>query len=249
MNRTAKIVATFGLALGFGLSAAGCVVTARGHLSGSSVVAYEEPPPPRPEPVEVRAGFVWVKGKHEWRDGRWVWVSGHWERARAGYVWQDGRWEHRGGSWHWIDGQWIVSSEVVITNDAPRDRVRDHRDPVPPPEPPRERVRDHRDGNPPMTASSNNPDGSGVNVVVGGGHVAVQVAGPRQPPPPQRMESPGTRRGFVWVSGHYEWRNNAYAWIDGHWARARAKQVWIDGRWELQGDVYVWTAGHWGTAR
>ncbi len=239
MNRTTKILATFGLALGISISAGGCMVSAQGRMRGGAVVAYEEPPPPQQETVEYRSGFVWVKGRHEWQNGRWVWASGRWERERSGYAWQDGRWEQRNGSWHWIDGQWIVGGSATVHGGGHHD----HGD--------RGRVRDHRgdggyQGGAPLGSTATNPDGSGVGVVVGGGQVNVNVHGPSQAPPPMRVESPGaSRRGFVWVNGYYEWRGNAYTWIPGHWEREKANQVWFDGRWEQQGTVYVWFPGEW----
>jgi hypothetical protein len=172
-------------------------------------------------------------------------MPGHWERARGGYAWQDGRWEHRGGSWHWIDGHWTGGGAATVVRngyDNNRARVRDHRDGDN-----HGGAHDHG-GDGRLDSHTRNPDGSGVDVVVGGGHVNVQVIGPHVAPPPRRAESHGRpKRGFVWINGNYEWRGNAYVWVDGHWERAKANQVWIDGRWEQQGNVYVWSPGHWGS--
>lgn len=232
MKRSARIISALGLALALGATSA-CVVRAHGRVRTGAVVVYEEPPPPQEEPVEARAGFVWVRGRYDWQNGRWMWVPGHWERERAGYGWQDGRWERRDGSWHWVEGQWIVAGSATV--DTGRPQVVDHRNPPPPPP-----------GH--VGAHSQNPDGSGVGVVVGNGQVVVNVHGPTQPPPPIRVESPGAaRRGFIWVNGHYEWRNaqEGYIWVPGHWERQKANMVWFDGRWELQGNVYVWIEGGW----
>jgi hypothetical protein len=247
MNRTAKILATFGLLFGLGVGSGGCLVTAQGHMRGGAVVAYEAPPPDQQENVEVRAGFVWVRGHQEWRNGQWMWTPGHWERERSGYAWQDGRWEQRNGSWHWIEGQWVVGGTATVTGggDYDRDRVRDHRG---------------DNGYPPgggyqggggydnrtVGSTATNPDGSGVGVVVGNGQVTVAVHGPTQAPPPMRVESPGaSRRGFAWINGYYEWRGDEYVWVPGHWERERTGQVWFDGRWDLEGNVYVWHPGEW----
>ncbi len=233
MKRSARILSVLGLALLMGASSA-CVVTARGRVSGGAVVVYEEPPPPRAE-VEVqqsRSGYVWVRGRHDWRNGQWVWVPGHWERARAGYHWNDGRWERRDGSWHWVAGTWVVHS----SGGGDRPQVVDHRG----------HGGGHHPTPPPVVGHAGNPDGSGVTVVSGGGHVSVNVHGPTQAPPPARVENPGPARGgYIWVRGHYEWRNGAYEWIPGHWERTKASMVWVDGRWELQGNVYVWIPGEW----
>lgn len=69
--------------------------------------------------------------------------------------------------------------------------------------------------------------------------------GPTTAPPPPRPESVAPRAGFIWVRGHYEWRNRAYEWIPGHWERQRAKARWVDARWELQGRVWVFVPGGW----
>ena len=61
----------------------------------------------------------------------------------------------------------------------------------------------------------------------------------------KKNENPGTKGGFIWIRGHYEWRGNQYEWVAGHWERERARQRWNDGRWELRGGVYIWVPGGW----
>ena len=64
--------------------------------------------------------------------------------------------------------------------------------------------------------------------------VLVQVA-----PPPLRHEvTPPPRRGYVWVGGHWEWRNGRHQWVRGSWLRERHgyrynQPAWVerDGRW------------------
>jgi hypothetical protein len=68
---------------------------------------------------------------------------------------------------------------------------------------------------------------------------------PHMAPPPPREEHWNQRPGFVWVAGHYEWRNNAYAWIPGHEERVRANQHWNPGHWDNQNGAWVWTEGSW----
>jgi len=240
MKRSARIISALGLVLALGMSSA-CVVAAHGRVRTGAVVVYEEPPAPREE-VEYsqgRAGHVWVRGRYDWQGGQWVWMPGHWERERAGYGWQDGRWERREGSWHWVDGQGTVDGRATGGNDPGRPQVIDHRNNggYPPP----------HNGN--VGATATNPDGSGVGVVVGNGQVVVTNYGPSSPPPPIRVENPGApNRGYMWVRGNYEWRNNQYEWIPGHWEREKAGMQWFDGRWELQGNVYVWFPGEWRAA-
>ncbi len=245
MKRSARILSALGLVVALGASSA-CVVRAQGRVRTGAVVVYEEPPPPQAEVeyTQGRAGYVWVRGRYDWQGGRWVWMPGHWERERSGYQWSDGRWERRDNSWHWVEGTWVVhGSGTVGGGGYDRPQVQDHRTGgghVHQPPPP-------HGGGGPVTGHAQNPDGSGVGVVVGGGHVSVNVHGPRNAPPPIRVENPGNAaRGYIWIRGHYEWRNNNYEWIPGHWEREKAGQVWYDGTWVLQGGVYVWQPGYWG---
>ncbi|HUJ57407.1 MAG TPA: YXWGXW repeat-containing protein [Kofleriaceae bacterium] len=101
----------FVAAAALGLCAPGCVA------SGSGTVAIEtddgatverEPPPPQVEAIEVRPGFVWIRGRWVMRRGQWVWVGGRYERARVGYAWSPGRWDRRGDRWVWVEGRWVA---------------------------------------------------------------------------------------------------------------------------------------------
>jgi hypothetical protein len=64
------------------------------------------PPPPREERIERREGFVFVRGRYEWKGSGYDWIPGHWERARARQTWYDGRWEQRGNVWIYVEGGW-----------------------------------------------------------------------------------------------------------------------------------------------
>lgn len=63
----------------------------------------------------------------------------------------------------------------------------------------------------------------------------------REAPPPPRVEAiPEARRGHVWSTGHWEWRNNRHRWIAGNWIRERrghrySQPQWVerDGRWAM----------------
>ena len=220
MNRS-RILTKLGLAALLVATVPACVVSAQGRVrTHGRVEVTEAPPPPQEERIEVRSGYVFVRGHWDWQ-GRWVWVPGHWERERSGYAWSDGRWEQRGNQWVWVEGEWRTAGAhgTVVVNDNPGGgggRV-DRPD-----------VRDHRDGG----------GGGGTVVVVNDGR-------PRQPPPSPRAENPGQKAGYVWVMGHWDWRANNWEWVPGHWERQRSKKRWRDGRWELQGDVYVWIEGGW----
>ena len=64
----------------------------------------------------------------------------------------------------------------------------------------------------------------------------------RVAPPPSRAEvTPPPRPGYVWVAGHWEWRNNHHQWVKGSWLRERRgyrynQPTWVerDGRWTME---------------
>src|SRR3982750_4603714 len=68
---------------------------------------------------------------------------------------------------------------------------------------------------------------------------------PVQAPPPPVVERFGPRRGWVWITGNYEWRGGRYMWVGGHWERERAGFRWEAGRWDWQANHYVWIPGSW----
>jgi hypothetical protein len=211
------------LAMMIGVAAApACVVRGSGAVVApeATVTVSTEPPPPQVETVEMRPGFVWVKGHYVWMNGQWTWTGGHWERERAGYAWTEGRWERRGNGWFFVDGTWAVSSTPVV---APQGGVT-------------------------VTASSTTtttyappPDNSGMQ-----GGVSVTVgAFPTAEPPPLQVETVQPRAGFVWITGRWDWRGGRWEWVGGHWERERANQIWIAGRWERRGNRFEWVEGRW----
>ena len=67
----------------------------------------QAPPPIRVESSgPPRAGFLFVAGRWDWRNGNWAWVPGHWERERANMTWVGGRWELQGNYYVWVEGRW-----------------------------------------------------------------------------------------------------------------------------------------------
>ena len=67
--------------------------------------------------------------------------------------------------------------------------------------------------------------------------IIVQVA----PPPPRTEVVPSPRRGYVWVAGHWGWRNQHHQWVKGTWIRERRgyqynQPAWVehDGRWHME---------------
>jgi hypothetical protein len=61
------------------------------------------------------------------------------------------------------------------------------------------------------------------------------------PPPPRAEVVPAPRRGYVWVGGHWGWRNQHHQWVKGTWLRERRGYVynqpaWVEreGRWHME---------------
>ena len=63
--------------------------------------------------------------------------------------------------------------------------------------------------------------------------------------PAARIEQVGTRAGFLWITGHWEWRGSSWQWVGGRWEAERAGMQWQPGRYEVQGGVQVWIEGRW----
>jgi hypothetical protein len=67
-------------------------------------------------------------------------------------------------------------------------------------------------------------------------------------PPGERVEvipaAPGS--GYVWVKGHWGWRQNDYEWIAGHWAMPdRGFRDWVPGEWRHDRYGWFYVEGHW----
>jgi hypothetical protein len=256
----------------------GAYVLVDGGWEDAALYPTAAPPAPREERWDARPGFVWVKGRWDWRNGEWTWLNGHFERQRARQMWTEGSWQMRDGHYVWVEGRWGAAPAwppLSMAPPAPQPETPQARPgyfweagdwqwkngqyvwgpgqliPVrpgyhrlvgmwrqdgdhwvrsnngwekdaapPPPPPPGPEIRDHRAPPPP-------------------------VNGPTSAPPAPRAENTQPRAGFVFIRGHYEWRNNAYEWINGHWERQRANQRWTDGRWEARGNTWVWVDGSW----
>jgi len=222
MKRVLHLVSVIALAA----AAPACVVRGTGTVGveGTTTV-YSEPPPPQVETVEMRPGFVWVRGHYVWMNGQWTWSGGHWERQRAGYAWTEGRWEQRGNAWVWVDGNWVVSSQPVVNNAGAQGGV----------------TVTTGTATTTVVTQPPPPDNSGMQ-----GGVSVTVgAYPTAAPPPLRVENEQPRAGFVWITGRWDWRGGRWEWLAGHWERQRANMNWVAGRWELQGNRYIWVEGSW----
>jgi len=69
--------------------------------------------------------------------------------------------------------------------------------------------------------------------------------GPREAPPPLRMERREVRRGFTWIPGRWEWSRRQWNWLPGHWERERSGKRWRESRWERANDRWVLIDGDW----
>lgn len=65
------------------------------------------------------------------------------------------------------------------------------------------------------------------------------------PPPPRYERLPGPRAGQVWVPGHWQWNERAYAWRGGYWQPARRDYAYAPGGWVRVNDGWRWREGDW----
>ncbi len=69
---------------------------------------------------------------------------------------------------------------------------------------------------------------------------------PNAAPPAPRAERDGApRRGFVWVSGAWDWRNGQWVWVAGHYERSRAGKRFRSLRWDQRDGAWVRVEGSW----
>lgn len=68
----------------------------------------------------------------------------------------------------------------------------------------------------------------------------------REAPPSARSERmPAPRRGYEWVAGHWDWRNNHHVWVRGKWLRERRGYHYNQPAWEQRDGRWVMTRGAW----
>jgi hypothetical protein len=63
--------------------------------------------------------------------------------------------------------------------------------------------------------------------------------------PEVRVETHEERKGFVWQSGYWQWRNQKHEWSAGHYAREQKGRHWTDGRWEHDEHGHYYVNGRW----
>ncbi len=233
------------------------------------------PPAPRAEKYAAKAGHVWVGGHWDWKADKWDWTPGHFERERAGKSWQPGKWVKRGDVYAWIPGRWIAGGGGPAHPGGGPGPGAPAPYPNAAPPPPRaekyakraghvwvgghwdwkagkwdwvpghfERERRNKEWRPGKWEKRGNRW-----TWVAGGWIAAApapvAAYPNAAPPPPRNEKYGTRRGFVWAPGHWDWKNGKWDWVPGHFERERANKEWRPGKWEKRGDRWTWVAGGW----
>lgn len=69
----------------------------------------------------------------------------------------------------------------------------------------------------------------------------------RAPPPPERYEIPPPPPGiiYVWIPGHWGWKNGYY-WIPGNWAKPPSPYSrWLQGHWESTTGGFIYVPGRW----
>jgi hypothetical protein len=79
---------------------------------------HQAPPPPRNETPAMKAGFMWIPGRWDWKNEQWAWVDGHWERERAGKKWRPAQWQNQSNTWVLVDGDWIDASAPMPPDGA-----------------------------------------------------------------------------------------------------------------------------------
>ncbi len=71
--------------------------------------------------------------------------------------------------------------------------------------------------------------------------IIMQVA----PPPPRVEIVPAHRPGYVWVDGHWGWRNHQHQWVQGKWIRNRQGYYYNQPVWVERDDRWHYQSGNW----
>jgi len=213
------------------------------------------PPPPRDERLEVKPGFVFLKGHWDWDNGEWTWVAGRWERERAGSRWREDRWDQRNGEWILVGGGWEAAPVAAYPTAAPPPNPRDV---IPRVGPTEVYIPGHfawKNGRYEWQSGFIDKHRPGFRFEAG---TWVSRNGrfewtdgrwvedfPRNAPPADPYEPPQTRPNQVWVPGFYKWSNGAYVWEHGHFENVRPSQRFERGHWEKRGDRWAFVEGTW----
>ena len=63
-------------------------------------------------------------------------------------------------------------------------------------------------------------------------------------PPPPQYEQVVVRPGYVWIGGHWGWRDR-WLWEPGYYEVARPGYVYVGGTWVVHGNGHHWVPGYW----
>jgi hypothetical protein len=67
-------------------------------------------------------------------------------------------------------------------------------------------------------------------------------------PPAVRVEAspPAPAAGYIWIPGHWVWRDNQHVWAVGHWVQPPGGgYVWEPARWVAENGAWSFYEGHW----
>lgn len=65
------------------------------------------------------------------------------------------------------------------------------------------------------------------------------------PPPVREEHAPPKRRGYVWIPGYWDWRDDRFFWVDGRWERARRGHEYVNPRWIQGPEGWYLEPGGW----
>jgi hypothetical protein len=189
----------------------------------SAIIVKTAPPEPRQEVVRIEArpaeDAVWVPGYWRWDADRntYEWVAGAWRRAIPGMTWHAGRWIETEGGYQWMPGHWEAGEAAATVTTTP--------------------------GTATTTTTTR------TTTVEADGDTTTRTTTIKQAPPALRVETQPASPGpdYVWIAGHWEYRDGQYTWIGGRWERPVSEgMIWVSPRWVRHGDgTYSFVAGHW----
>jgi WXXGXW repeat (2 copies) len=70
----------------------------------------------------------------------------------------------------------------------------------------------------------------------------------RAPPQLRHEVVPAPRRGYLWVPGYWDARNQKHHWRVGHWERERVGYKFVEPRWVERNNGWALERGRWNPA-